>query len=327
MTYARFVHATDRSIRLRCPVCSAGAIVIDRDSAHCDSESCAATYTVVNEVPVLLNESRSVFRRADFAGRANTTFSAAGSFAERVGRMLPSPSRDIGRRQNYRRLANALRARSPEARQVLVVGCGDGSSSYLEVSKVDGATILETDVSLAGNAKIVCDATDLPFESHSFDLVICQAVLEHVLEPQRCVDEMHRVLKCGGLIYATTPFMQHVHMGAFDFTRFTYSGHRWLFRWFSQIDAGIANGPGSMLVWSIENFLLAWTDRVAARRMLKALTRLSLGWLTMLDFPLARFRSAVDASGGFYFIGERSSTQVFFARDVVEYYRGADATK
>ena len=74
------------------------------------------------------------------------------------------------------------------------------------------------------------------------DAVICQAVLEHVLEPASAVSEIHRVLRRDGLVYAETPFMQQVHERAYDFSRFTQSGHRWLFRRFSEISAGPIGG-------------------------------------------------------------------------------------
>jgi SAM-dependent methyltransferase len=157
--------------------------------------------------------------------------------------------------------------------------------------------------------------------------VICVAVLEHVLEPQRCIDEVHRVLRPDGLVYAVTPFLQQVHMGEYDFTRFTRSGHRWLFRHFSEVESGMATGPGSVLVWSVEYFLLSWTSSVSWRRVAKAATRILLGWLTLVDPILARRPAALDASGGFYFVGRRSENLCISASDMLRYYRGGDALK
>jgi len=293
----------------------------------CCAADCGRTFRLVDGIPILINPERSIFSETDFESRAVTTFKAAGTLAEHIGRMLPSPSRDVGRKKNYRRLAAELQANEPRRRRVLIVGSGDGTASYLDVAEVEGATILETDVSLAGTAHIVCDASDLPFEDGSFDMVICQAVLEHVLEPQRCVDEMHRVLHAGGVVYATTPFMQQVHMGEFDFMRFTRSGHRWLFRRFVELDSGVATGPASVLVWSVEYFLLSWTSRLWLRRCIKAATRIALGWLTVLDLALANQLPAHDASGGFYFVGRRCEADAITAREMVGYYVGADAKK
>ena len=52
-----------------------------------------------------------------------------------------------------------------------------------------------------------------------------------------------------------TPFIQQVHMKEFDFTRFTYLGHRRLFRQFNLIESGPCCGPGMALAWSFAHFL------------------------------------------------------------------------
>lgn len=322
---ARFIDGRDPSIRLRCPVCNQ-PLASTEPGWRCATEP-AHAYTEVEGVPLLLHPERSVFRAEDFRPRARTTFKDPSRWALRLGQLLPSPSRDVSADACRQRLAALLAARPAGRRRVLVIGCGDGTAGYGEMAAVEGAEWLETDVSLAGRARVVCDASDLPFEDGQFDLVICIAVLEHVLEPQRCVDEVHRVLRDDGLVYATTPFMQQVHMGEYDFTRYTRSGHRWLFRCFEEVDSGIATGPASVFVWTVEYFVMSWLSSVAARRVTKGLTRLLLGWLTLLDRPLARRAAANDAAGGFYFIGRRAAAATVTAREMIGYYRGADALK
>jgi SAM-dependent methyltransferase len=322
---AMFQTARVAAVRWRCPCCQ-GALHAHADGWRCTRDS-DHRFHEVDGVPVLLNPARSAFRAEDFQPRARTTFKNPAAWALRLGQWLPSPSRDVSALACQQRLAQWLAGRPPERRRVLVVGCGDGTAGYGPLGAVEGAVWLETDVSLAGRARVVCDASDLPFDGSQFDLVICVAVLEHVLEPQRCVDEMHRVLCDDGLVYATTPFMQQVHMGEYDFTRFTRSGHRWLFRCFEEVDSGIATGPASVVIWTLEYFAMSWTAAVGVRRVLKGVTRLLFGWMTWLDRPLARRVSANDAAGGFYFIGRRAPAPVVTARDMLAYYRGGDGQK
>jgi ubiquinone/menaquinone biosynthesis C-methylase UbiE len=49
------------------------------------------------------------------------------------------------------------------------------------------------------------DALDLPFPSASFDIVTASALIEHVADPPRLLQEIHRVLRPGGVVLLTTP--------------------------------------------------------------------------------------------------------------------------
>jgi len=56
-----------------------------------------------------------------------------------------------------------------------------------------------------GAAAISGDAAHLPFCDKSFDLVIASEVLEHILDDQRAMNELARVLRPGGRIAVTVP--------------------------------------------------------------------------------------------------------------------------
>jgi ubiquinone/menaquinone biosynthesis C-methylase UbiE len=180
---------------------------------------------------------------------------------------------------------------------------------------------VESDVSLGPRVTLVCDAHDIPFEDASFDCVIAQAVLEHVVDPQRCCEEFHRVLKEDGVVYAETPFMQQVHGGRYDFTRFTRLGHRRLFRRFIEIDSGVVCGPRMALAWAYKYFLMSFTSTLATRRLVSAFADLTSFYLKYFDYILATRTSALDAASGLYFLG-RKSDGVLSDRDLIAGYRG-----
>jgi SAM-dependent methyltransferase len=50
------------------------------------------------------------------------------------------------------------------------------------------------------NPDIVGDICDSPICSESFDYVLCNGMMEFVFDPQKMVDEVHRVLKPGGKV-------------------------------------------------------------------------------------------------------------------------------
>ena len=49
-------------------------------------------------------------------------------------------------------------------------------------------------------ADVVADLCDLPFENHSYDLILCNHVLEHIPDDLKAMSELYRVLKRGGYI-------------------------------------------------------------------------------------------------------------------------------
>ena len=84
---------------------------------------------------------------------------------------------------------------------VLIIGAGEigSGTDKLYSSKLQ---IVGTDVYCSSSIDYVADAHYLPFKNAIFDGVIIQAVLEHVVDPQLVVSEIHRVLKKDGIVYA-----------------------------------------------------------------------------------------------------------------------------
>jgi SAM-dependent methyltransferase len=68
------------------------------------------------------------------------------------------------------------------------------------------------------------NASRLPLCDESFDTVILLEVLEHLEEPQKALAEIRRVLKPGGTLILTIPFLYPVHDAPFDFQRYTRFG-------------------------------------------------------------------------------------------------------
>lgn len=83
------------------------------------------------------------------------------------------------------------------------------------------------------------DIHDLKYPDESIDGIFCLAVLEHIHDPQQAVNEMLRVLKKGGKLYAYAPFLYkyHAHQNYYsDFYRYTYDGLKHLFRKASNVE-------------------------------------------------------------------------------------------
>jgi SAM-dependent methyltransferase len=60
----------------------------------------------------------------------------------------------------------------------------------------------------------------MPIASHAYDSALCAEVLEHV-DPERVVAEINRVLKPGGTVVLTMPFIPFIHADPDDYQRYT----------------------------------------------------------------------------------------------------------
>jgi hypothetical protein len=135
------------------------------------------------------------------------------------------------------------------------------------------------------------------------------------------VQEAHRVLNSKGLIYAATPFMQQVHMGAYDFTRFTYLGHRRLFRAFSEINSGIMAGTGVALGWSIRAFVKSFTNNKYSIFILQMIVSFLFFWLKYFDYITHNNKGTFDGASGFYFIGTKSD-KILSDKELIKLFKG-----
>lgn len=66
-----------------------------------------------------------------------------------------------------------------------------------------------------------CGADCIPVEDNVFDIILLTEVLEHLENPLNSLEEVKRVLKEGGKIIVTIPFMYPLHADPYDFQRWT----------------------------------------------------------------------------------------------------------
>ena len=112
----------------------------------------------------------------------------------------------------------------------LDVGCGSRPyESLFNVEKYIGMDVEESGhPSETKRYDIAYDGVLFPIDSCSIDGVICTQVLEHVPNPGHLISEIERVLKPGGRLLLTAPFVWQEHEKPYDFTRFSSYGLRHL---------------------------------------------------------------------------------------------------
>lgn len=113
-------------------------------------------------------------------------------------------------------------------REVLVVGSGqDPYRRYFSTATRYVRMDLRTP---DGSVDILADAHELPFPDDCFDCLFASEVMEHLHDPQRFTAEALRVVRPGGAVVITVPFMFPFHADPIDFWRPTAEACRAIFR-------------------------------------------------------------------------------------------------
>jgi len=106
--------------------------------------------------------------------------------------------------------------------RVLDVGCGlkpyeplfaPYAGSYVGVDPVENP-----------RAELVGSVEDLPIDDGTFDVVLCNQVLEHCDDPARAVSELRRVTAPGGRVLTSTHGVMSYHPSPTDYWRWTHAG-------------------------------------------------------------------------------------------------------
>lgn len=305
---------------LRCPRCH-GELSAVEGLLSCHNTDCQNKYPIVNGIPILINEENSIFIIQDFLDYKETTFSLHKSKLESFAKkIIPSISHNLKAKSNYKKLLSILLNQTVQPKVLIIGGSilGEGIEPFVDEPKVN---LVESDVTYGPRTQLIFDAHDIPFPDDYFECVIVQAVLEHVVDPQRCVSEIHRVLKSQGLVYAETPFMQQVHMGKYDFQRFTHLGHRRLFRDFDEIESGAVCGPGMALAWAYSYFIFSFVTSKRLRKLLGLLTRFTSFFWKYFDYLLIDKPGSLDAASGYFFMGKKSANRLD-DRELLKLYKG-----
>jgi len=132
-----------------------------------------------------------------------------------------------------------------------------GSNGFL-------AALLEgIEYEVAPNAPAVDVQNLSQYPSDEFDLVILDEILEHVPRPWVAVEEVRRILKPGGCLITSSPFMIAEHRMPKDYWRFTKDGVRVLLSNYSTVEAHSWGNAGSV-TYLMQGMMVTTQDAIDA---------------------------------------------------------------
>jgi len=128
------------------------------------------------------------------------------------------------------RFAKRAAASVPPGAYVLDAGAGDGPyRHHFNHAHYEAVDFQQVPGKVYSGNHYICDLSEIPVPDARYDIVFFSQVLEHISEPAAVLQELHRVLKPGGRIWASAPLFYEEHEQPFDFYRYTQFGLRRLF--------------------------------------------------------------------------------------------------
>lgn len=103
----------------------------------------------------------------------------------------------------------------------LLLDLGCGLRPYQKLYEGNKWQSIAVDIHSTSLADIIADACNLPFYHCTFECILCFEVLEHINNFDRAISEIARLLKPGGILVITWPFIYGMHDIPHDHYRFS----------------------------------------------------------------------------------------------------------
>jgi len=126
-------------------------------------------------------------------------------------------------RKNLKTSLSRLAANIGPEEYILDYGCGSKPYQFLFQSSNYIGVDVERSGHPAGSKKadIYFDSSQVPLPDRTFDVVLASEVFEHIFELDDSLVDIFRLLKPGGKLIATCPFLWPLHEEPYDHARYT----------------------------------------------------------------------------------------------------------
>src|SRR5258708_3519997 len=143
--------------------------------------------------------------------------------------------------------------------RVQYLRCAADSQSWLwGAGRLEQANAINMDIDSFPQVDVIADGHYLPFADNVFSVVYMGAVIEHLKYPWLVAAEVYRILKPGGHILVTVPFIYPYHNMPGDYYRFTDQGLEVIFQPCVTVETGIGRHGSGVLIELLKSYASAW---------------------------------------------------------------------
>lgn len=108
----------------------------------------------------------------------------------------------------------------PRSRVIDVGGIKTRKRGQFDIRRFD-LDVVCANTSRAAEPDVLADAASIPLPGGAADAVILAEVVEHLVDPPGALAQAARLLRPGGVLLATAPFLFRVHADPIDVARYT----------------------------------------------------------------------------------------------------------
>lgn len=299
-----FMKATDEKFIniLLCPNCKSVSLNRQNESLIC--AKCQSTYPIVNSVPYLIHQEL-LQQYKQYKKEVESPVNKLKTLIKKSPWLFQFLTYAIGSISYLgwspkKALKKIYREESLQNKIILNIGSG--------IKRVH-PEVINLDIFPFENVDFVTDATKLPIKDASVDMVITESTLEHIPDVELAIQEICRIVKPGGFVYISVPFLMPFHASPNDYFRLTHEGIKHKFSVFEPQRMGMNGGPASTLVTFLMHFI-ALPFSIISTSLYNFMTYAVMAILSplrVLDLLFYLFPRSLDAAAMTYFIGKKKN--------------------
>ncbi len=285
---------------LHCPNCQTGKLISQENHLAC--QQCRTAYPIRNSAPFLIhNELIEQYKK--YQQEIESPVNRLKTLIKKLPWLFSFLTYAIGSISFFgwspKKTLKKL-YRENELGDKIIINLGSGTETV-------HPEVINLDIFPFKNVNLVTDATKLSINDNAVDMIITQSTLEHVPNAELAIKEICRVVKPGGFVYVSIPFLMPFHASPNDYFRLTNEGLKRRFAAFEQRRVGMNGGPASALVSFLMHFL-ALPFSIISTGLYNFMTYIIMAILSplrILDLVFYLFPKSMDAAAMTYFIGKK----------------------